>query len=59
MSCPRCSHAIFNALWGTYKCSIKKRNIHSEIDEPCSDYKFGTPKMSLANEEYETNLEEG
>lgn len=50
MNCPTCSNAIFDAQWGVYKCDIKKRNVYSEVDEPCTDYKFGTPKDSKENE---------
>ena len=50
MNCPTCSHAVFDALWGVYKCPKKMRDVHPEIDDPCSLYKEGKPKESVENE---------
>ena len=58
MNCLTCSYAIFDAQWGLYKCSKKTRDVHPELDDPCSDYHKGTPRESLANEEYYEKIEE-
>lgn len=57
MNCPTCSHAIFDALWGIYKCSKKTRSVSAEIDDSCNDYKEGKPRAALGNKIYESNLE--
>lgn len=59
MNCPTCGHAIFDALWGVYKCDVKTRAVDDNIDDPCKDYKEGKPRASLGNKIYESNLEEG
>ena len=53
-TCKTCANAIYDALWGEYKCSIKGRRIYEpekEID--CVIHKPGTPKESKVNAEYE------
>ena len=54
MNCKTCGKAIFDALWGDWKCSVHKRWCRkSELEEGCDDYKNGEPKESASNVEYE------
>ena len=54
MNCKNCGKAIFDALWGDWKCSVHKRWCRkSELEEGCNDYKKGEPKESASNVEYE------
>lgn len=40
--CKTCSNAIFDPVWGEYKCSIKHVYTSESVD--CPDYKKGNPK---------------
>lgn len=59
MNCKSCGKAIFDALWGDWKCSVHKRWCRkSELEEGCNDYKNGKPKESASNVEYERSHDE-
>jgi len=59
MSCKTCGNAIFDALWGDWKCSVHKRLCRkTELDEGCDKYKNGKPKESASNAEYRRSHEE-
>lgn len=54
MNCKTCGKAIFDALWGDWKCSVHKRWCRkSELEKGCDEYKNGEPKESASNVEYE------
>lgn len=54
MNCQTCSHAIFDPIWGEYKCEVKKRYIKNDAESlTCRDHKKGTPKQSLKTREDE------
>ena len=60
-NCTTCENAIFDALWGEYKCSVYKRVSYSAdfktmLVDGCKDYKNGTPKESKANADYKADL---
>ena len=58
-SCSNCAHAIFCAMWGDYKCEVYKHAIlHGKIytETDCQHHKYGTPKESKGNADYEENL---
>lgn len=39
-NCVKCKHAIFDELWGEYKCAIRKLRIRNPEDyTSCKDYK--------------------
>lgn len=46
LKCTACENAIFDPVWGEYKCSKKQRNVKPELDADCPDYKEGKPKES-------------
>lgn len=51
--CNTCHHAIFDTLWGEYKCPflIKPYNVSCEGIVDCKLYKKGTPKDSKRGED--------
>lgn len=60
-NCKTCGRAIFDALWGEYKCDISKVITYdADFDRmlvgDCDHYKKGTPKESKKNADYEANL---
>ena len=45
MPCETCKHALFNELWGEYKCKIDKHIIwHDVLD--CLNFSIGDPEIS-------------
>ena len=57
--CSTCGNAIFNALWGEYKCTIRQHVIFQpELYKDCEHYNDGTPKESKENADYEANLQD-
>ena len=43
--CIDCANAIFDELWGEYKCKIKKRRIYGANEHTdCKDFKSNTVK---------------
>ena len=50
--CECCSKALFNPLWGEYKCSVTKRMAKNyELKNGCEQYKNGKPGISKGTEE--------
>lgn len=50
-NCTTCENAIFDELWGEYKCKVRQTTIPILLDSTeCSDYKKGTPEMSKEKE---------
>ena len=45
-NCINCGNAIFDELWGDYKCSVYKRAVHDHEHVGCKQYQEGTPKKS-------------
>ena len=56
MICGTCKNAIFDALWGDYKCGIKKRNVYDEVS--CPEYSKGVPQGSKDDDDYERQMED-
>lgn len=57
--CGTCANAIFDALWGEYKCSVRERVIFAhEVYKDCEYYKPGEPKESKRNKSYEEAIGE-
>lgn len=53
-NCKTCEHAIFDPVWGEYKCSVRQTTIPILLDSAeCKSYKKGTPAISKENEDYE------
>lgn len=51
-NCTTCANAIFDALWGEYKCKLYQHRIYnSEAIISCVDYKKSTPTESKKNKE--------
>lgn len=57
MICQTCKNAIFDAQWGEFKCSVKKRNCRNIVG--CSDFVNGVPQESKDHEEYNLMREDG
>lgn len=50
--CEYCSKALFNPLWGEYKCSVTHRKAKDEeLKNGCAEYKNGKPGISKGIEE--------
>lgn len=46
-NCQTCRRAVFDPVFGEYKCSVKKIIIYNLAEkEGCPDYKEGTPMES-------------
>lgn len=54
--CNTCSNAVFEALWGEYKCGLNQVTYNNLV--VCGDYKKGQPQDSKKNEDYYTELED-
>lgn len=38
--CTTCEHAVFDELWGEYKCKKKHRKVYKDAESAkCEDYK--------------------
>ena len=49
-----CTNAIFDPIWGEYKCRVLERRIRSRYDcMECKDYKEGKPERSKVEYEVE------
>ena len=59
-SCMNCTHAIFDPLWGEYKCSKKER--YCTDDEmwynDCEMYNEGKPSVSKEGGDYKNAQED-
>lgn len=50
--CIDCKYAIFDEIWGDYKCSVKKHRVHNpEEYTDCKDYKKGTGTTSKRSDD--------
>lgn len=39
-NCTNCEHAVFDELWGEYKCKKREQRIYILLDsKECADYK--------------------
>ena len=45
-NCKTCGNAIFDAVFGDYKCGISKATVRTPLNVKCKDYKEGKPKDS-------------
>lgn len=45
-NCQHCKNALFNPLWGDYKCKLDGLYRYGEQTMPCADFKKGTPGTS-------------
>ena len=45
MLCQTCKHALFNELWGDWKCKIGKHFIWHHVIE-CPNFVIGEPEVS-------------
>ena len=46
MKCTQCENAIYDSIWGEYKCSVYKRSVVLSEIANCEEYKKGTPRES-------------
>lgn len=50
-NCKNCENAVFDPLWGEYKCKVRKTTVYILLEpSECPSYKAGTPAIS--KEEY-------
>lgn len=53
IKCMTCGKAIFDPLWGDYKCSVYQHTIYlPDKVEDCPEYREGTPTESKDQGEY-------
>ena len=43
--CKNCTNAIFDPVWGVFKCSISEVAIYNDTTD-CADYEAGKPSIS-------------
>lgn len=43
--CKNCANAIFDPVWGEFKCSIKQHVMYTDSVD-CDDYETGKPSIS-------------
>lgn len=56
-NCTTCEHAIFDALWGEYRCAVRGTRLYIMLDSSeCSDYNKGTPGESKLNADYDAKF---
>lgn len=55
--CAFCSKAVFDDLWGEYKCSERGVKIYEDVAK-CDLYKKGTPKLSDPMKKIEKTMNE-
>ena len=56
-NCTTCEHAIFDALWGDYRCMKRETKVYILLGpDECVDYNKGTPGESKLNELYEAKF---
>lgn len=44
--CKNCAHAIFDQLFGDYKCDITQSSVQTHFTVDCPDYEKGEPTIS-------------
>ena len=50
--CETCLKAIFDPLWGDFKCSVTKvRATDEQLKNGCDEYKKGKPEISKGIDE--------
>lgn len=52
-NCAKCGNAIFDPLWGDFKCSIRQHVVYNHKNVECDDYKEGEPTETKREEVYE------
>ena len=53
IKCTTCKKAVFDPLWGEYKCSVYQHTIYlPDKVEECPEYKQGEPKETKDHDEY-------
>lgn len=53
-TCETCGNAIFDSIWGQYKCGKRKRTVNIVMDaDECKYYKKGEPKPSAESKLYD------
>lgn len=59
-SCMNCTYAIFDPLWGDYKCSKKERFCTGDelYRNNCDIYNRGKPSVSKERKDYEQSIED-
>lgn len=45
-NCTTCGNAIFDTVFGEYKCSISKTYVRTPLNVRCENYKEGKPMDS-------------
>ena len=56
-SCSTCEYAIFDELWGEYKCKIRQQRVYKPGKNiPCEWYKKGTPTESK-DDNYDSSVD--
>lgn len=45
-NCTTCAKAIFDKIFGEYKCSVSKTYVRTPLNVRCENYKEGKPKDS-------------
>lgn len=43
-SCAECKNALFDKIWGEYKCTITQHTIYQSNNVDCGTYKKGEPE---------------
>lgn len=49
--CKTCTKAIFNPIWGEYKCSVTKKKVETKTYGRCKDYAKGETQISKKERE--------
>lgn len=60
-NCKNCSHAIFDPLWGEYKCEVRRTILYILLDaDECSSYdkRTGEIRVSKDHNGYLESLDE-
>lgn len=56
-NCTTCKHAVFDALWGEYRCAVRGTRLYIMLDSSeCTEYKKGAPAESQLNKDYEAKF---
>lgn len=57
-NCVNCGNAIFDEIWGDYKCSIYKRHVYDHEIVGCKHYNKGEPKRTKDKASWSAENEE-
>lgn len=44
--CKNCAHAIFDQIFGDYKCDITQASVNTHFTVDCPDHEAGNPTIS-------------